>query len=102
MAIQTTNVPMARQSIKAYALLMPLFERILSSPETNAQSQYLIASVYAIQNKIPESIAALEKAIEAGFNNQDLLDHDPNMTNSRESILFQDWLASQPSLKAFP
>ncbi|RJP80146.1 MAG: tetratricopeptide repeat protein [Desulfobacteraceae bacterium] len=69
-----------------------IFKNIQKSYPDDAGIAYNIACVYSLQNNQEEAIYWLEKAIENGFNNWELMKTDRDLKNIREAETFKKLL----------
>ncbi len=79
---------MVRAVKKEYKAAFPIFKKILERWPDYADAYYHIACIYAMQNKIEESVEWLQKAIEKGFNNLQYLEADSDLINIRGSLYY--------------
>ncbi|USG60490.1 hypothetical protein NBZ79_15090 [Sneathiella marina] len=64
--------------------------KVVKKYPDRAQNYFLIATVFASQNKQKEALDALENAINKGFNNSERLQRDPNLKSIRSTARFKD------------
>jgi tetratricopeptide (TPR) repeat protein len=89
------NYPNASRADKKYRLVWPLAEKLDEPGVDRIQSNYYIACLYALQNKIEESVGWLEKAVKGGFNDWNLLRTDPNMESIRATAYYRELLRAE-------
>lgn len=58
----------------------------------NAKPDYYISCVYSMQDNQEESIYWLNKAVEKGYNDWDLIQNDPNLKNIRSFLYYKKLL----------
>jgi pentatricopeptide repeat protein len=58
----------------------------------NAEAYYNVACIYSRQKKVDEAIDWLNKAIERGFNNWNLMKSDNDLANIRQSLYYQNMI----------
>lgn len=73
-----------KKSIEAYKLA----EQLDYAPFSNLL--YNMSTVYAMDEQIDESAQYLEYAMQAGFNNLDKIEKDPDLKNLRDSYQFRE------------
>ena len=60
-------------------------QKLIALQPDNAANYYNVAVLYALQNKVIESLAELNKAIAMGYDNWDLIKTDKDLENIRNS-----------------
>jgi len=75
-----------------YGKALKLSEQMIASRPDEADAHYLVACLYARQNKVDESIAWLKQAIKKGYHNWDQLKSDKNLENIRSSFEYRELL----------
>ena len=72
---------------------LSLFQEIIAREPDLAEPYYKIAALHARRNQISESIAWLQKAVDKGFEDWDLLRIDSNMAAVRNSSYYRELLS---------
>jgi tetratricopeptide (TPR) repeat protein len=74
---------------KAYDKALPLLEKIIKIQPQSILAHYNMTCLHAKQNHIEEAINWLEKAVNAGFNNWEVLKHDPDLNTIRHTEYYK-------------
>ena len=77
-----------------------LFNKIIAMEPDNPVSYYNIACVYARQNKKDQSLKWLEKSIDKGFHNWELLKTDKDLENIRNTQYYEKLLIRHKDTEA--
>ena len=72
-----------------------LFKKIAGVRPERAVTYYNIACIYAVQNRIKESVDWLKKGLEKGYKNWDLIKSDKTLENIRGSSYYKDLIKDQ-------
>jgi tetratricopeptide (TPR) repeat protein len=101
MAIQSEYEPLlndlgiAYAKTGAYEKSLTLFEKSISLDPGNNETHYIIACIYARQNKPEDAVAWLQKAIQKGYNNWRQIKSDVNLDNIRQDIRFRNIISGR-------
>ena len=76
---------MAYAADRQYDQALTAFKKLIELDPDNAGIYYNIAVLYALQNKVPDSIAWLKQAIDKGYRNWELIKTDKDLANIRNS-----------------
>ena len=70
---------------RQYDRALAAFKKLVELDPANAGNYYNIAVIYALQNRVPESITWLQKAIDQGYQNWELIKTDKDLANIIDS-----------------
>jgi tetratricopeptide (TPR) repeat protein len=82
------------EKVEQYAKAIMYYERLAKSHgEKKGAAYYQIACMYALQNKVDESVGWLQTAADSGFTEWSHLNHDLRFDMIRKSKRFQEFIA---------
>ena len=84
------NLAMAYAADRQYDRALAAFKKLIALDPGNAGNYYNVAVLYALQNSVDESIAWLEKAIDNGYDNWELILNDNDLNNIRNSAAYKE------------
>ena len=79
------NLAMALAADGQYDRALAAFKKLIEMDPDNPGHYYNIAVLYALQNNVPNSILWLNKAVDRGYQNWELIKTDKDLANIRDS-----------------
>jgi len=81
-----------------YTKTLAVLQKMIQIQPDNPEVFYNVACVYAKQNMKEQSIAWLKQSIEKGFHNWDMIKHDPDLSNIRNTSFIKELISNHPTL----
>lgn len=88
-ALDMDNLTIVKTVKKEYDNSLFLFRKISEQTPDNADAYYNIACIHARHNRIKESVTALEKAVNKGFEHINFLKTDTDLDNIRNTSFYK-------------